>query len=95
MPFYLAYFVCLVARHWYVEDCCSLKAIFVEFVAITRKIESVKLKLFRCFRTIKISTIISLLNRVELILCRAAKFTKRESLRTMLRYVLTIAQNLD
>ena len=41
------------------QDCCS---ILVEFVAITLKIESVKLKLFRCFRVIKISTaIISLL----------------------------------
>jgi len=28
----------------------------VEFVAITLKLESVRLKLFRCFRAIKIST---------------------------------------
>ena len=37
-------------------------SILVEFVAITLKIERVKLKLFRCFRVIKISpAIISLL----------------------------------
>lgn len=52
----------------------------------SKKIDSVKLKLFRCFRAIRISTIISLLavtnkltapeDEVELILRRAVKLTK-------------------
>ena len=63
---------------------CSLRLLLADFAAKPQKMESIECKLSHYFRTIRISTIISILTTLrDLILFRVAQFTK------------SITQNLD